>query len=323
MTPAHFEKHVTPRRERLEHLLNAAEKGSHGEQLAELPTAFREVCHDLSVAQHRMLPPRLTEQLNALVIRGFRQLERRTATGLEGFLRMMLVEFPQQVRAEWRLVALCSLVTWVPMLAFILLTPAYPEWAMSLLGPDGMASAEQMYGKGANLVEELRGKFGSDFAMFGFYIWNNVSIDFRTYVGGLAGGVGALTVLLFNGMYLGAFAGYVRYAADPQSFFLWVSGHSALEITGMILSGVAGCRLGFSALMPGRLRRRDALVMAGRKTLPIMLGAALMTAMAAVIEGFWSPQPFPPLVKYSFGALQWLMVISFLAFAGRGRAHEA
>ena len=319
MTPSQFEKHILPRWQRLQHLIEVAETPSRRAEadVTELPAAFREVSHDLSVAQHRMSPQRTVQRLNELVIRGYRVLERRTAGGAESFLNMILVTFPQLVRAEWRLFWWCSAVVYVPFLALLFLTPHYPEWAMALLGPDGMADAEQMYGEGADLIEELRGKFGSDFAMFCFYIWNNVSIDFRCFAGGLLGGVGALLVLLFNGIYLGAFAGYIWYAGDPTNFWLWVCGHGPLEMTGMVISGVAGFRLGLSILKPGRMLRREALVLAGRRALPLIIGAAVMTTLAAVIEGFWSPRQFSPLIKHSFGAVQWAIIAAFFLFAGR------
>jgi uncharacterized membrane protein SpoIIM required for sporulation len=91
----------------------------------------------------------------------------------------------------------------------------------------------------------------------------------------------------------------------------------------MVISGVAGFRLGLTVLKPGRMLRRDALVLAGRQALPLILGAAMMTSLAAVIEGFWSPRQFAPVIKYSFGIVQWLLVASFFIFAGRGRAHAA
>ncbi len=319
MTPAQFEKEIEPRWQKLERLMNDVEKNKPQADAVELPATFRQVCHDLSVAQHRMSPHRTVQKLNDMAIRGFRLLERRTAGGFESFLNMMLVTFPQLVRQEWRLFWWCSAIFYVPLTVFILITPHYPEWSMALLGPDGMADAERMYGHGSNLIAERRGKFDSDFGMFCFYIWNNVSIDFKIFAGGLAGGVGALFALLFNGIYMGALAGYIRYAGDPESLLLWVSGHSALELTGMIIAGIAGFRLGLSVLKPGRMLRRDALVIAGRRALPLIIGAAVMTTLAAVIEGFWSPHQFTPLIKYTFGIVQFLLVAAFFMFAGRSR----
>ena len=156
MTPAQFEKQIEPRWQKLERLMNDAESSKPKADVVELPATFRQVCHDLSVAQHRMSPQRLTQKLNDMAIRGYRILERRTAGGVEAFLNMMLVTFPQLVRKEWKLFWWCSAIFYVPLTVLITITPHYPEWSMALLGADGMAQAEEMYGHGSDLVETLR-----------------------------------------------------------------------------------------------------------------------------------------------------------------------
>jgi uncharacterized membrane protein SpoIIM required for sporulation len=49
----------------------------------------------------------------------------------------------------------------------------------------------------------------------------------------------------------------------------------------------------------------------------LALGAAAMLFIAALIEGFWSAQPFPPMVKYVAASILWLTVGGYLGFAGR------
>lgn len=323
MTPAQFEKHIEPRWQKLERLLNDVENGPPKAEAEELPAAFRQVCHDLSVAQHRMSPQRIVQRLNALAIRGYRVLERRSSGGWESFVRLILVEFPEAVRAEAKLFWWCTALFYVPAVLIAAITPSHPEWAMALLGPEGMVQIEGMYGENSSPGEFMRDKFGSNFAMFCFYIWNNVSIDFKTFAGGMFGGVGSLVVLLFNSLFLGSVFGYVHYSGNPVTLYTFVAGHSAPELTGIVISAMAGMRLGLSVLRPGRLDRRSALVLAGRKALPLLIGAASLTSFAAVIEGFWSAQDFPPMVKYTFGIVNWLLLAAFLMFSGRRQAHAA
>ena len=323
MTPAQFEKHIEPRWQKLEKLLDEAEQSHPSAAVEELPATFRQVCHDLSMAQHRMSPQRLTQQLNALAIRAYRMLERQSSGGWEAFVRLFLVEFPQAVRAEWKLFWWCSAVFYVPTLLLIVVTPYYPEWSMAMLGPDGMMQAEMMYGKGSTLAANMRNRFGSDFQMFCFYIMHNIGIDFYTFASGLLAGIGSLIVLLFNGLSIGSMAGYIAYAGEPTLFYTFVVGHSAFEITGMIIAGMAGFRLGLCVLKPNRLSRRDALVLAGRKAMPLLVGAAIMTFSAAIIEGFWSAREFPAVIKYTFGGMCWVLVAAFLLFSGRRQTDAA
>lgn len=320
MTPAQFEKNIEPRWQKLEQLLTDVEFGKPRENVVELPATFRQVCHDLSVAQHRMSPQRLTQRLNALALRAYRVLERRSSGGWEALLRLLLVEFPQAVRAEWKLFWWCTALFYLPAVLIAAITPAHPEWAMALLGPQGMAGIESMYGESSTPADYVRDNFGSGFAAFCFYIWNNVGIDFKTFAGGILGGVGALFVLLFNGIYLGSVFGYVHYSGNPLTLYTWVVAHGAPELTGIVISAMAGLRVGLCVLRPGRLERRAALVLAGRKALPLLIGAAALTSIAAVIEGFWSPLDLSPVMKFTAGGLCWLLVAVFLLFSGRRQA---
>ena len=322
MSPAQFEKENSARWDRLEALVNEVDSSRKKpvENVEELPQLFRQICHDLSVAQHRMYGPRLTGRLNGLAIAGYRVLERRIAGGWERLADTMLREFPRAVRRERGLFWFCSAMFWAPFLFMAIWTPFDPEWAMTLLGPDGMIQMEQMYGKGTSPTDYMREEFGSNFGMFAFYIWNNVGIDLRTFAGGLLGGIGSMIIMLFNGAYIGAAAGYVHHACNPETFYSFVAGHSAPELMGVVISGMAGMRLGLSLVKPGSYDRRTALVLGGRQALVLITGAALMTAFAAIIEGFWSANPFPPLVKYGFGAVMWTLTLSYLFLCGKERA---
>ena len=84
-----------------------------------------------------------------------------------------------------------------------------------------------------------------------------------------------------------------------------------------MVAGTAGLILGHAILAPGPLRRIDALRLRGAVALELALGAAGMLAVAALIEGFWSAEPFPPAVKYTVAAFLWLSVVAYLGLAGR------
>jgi uncharacterized membrane protein SpoIIM required for sporulation len=323
MNPAQFEKENGERWQRLEELLKDVEKGKNGVGEEALPQLFRQTCHDLSVAQHRMYGPRLVQRLNTLAIDGYRTLERRVSGGWERLALIVFKEFPQAVRRERGLFWFCMAMFWLPFLFLAIWSPFDPEWAMTILGPEGMMQMDKMYGKDTSPMDYMREEFGSNFAMFAFYIFNNVGIDLRTFAGGLLGGVGSIIIMLFNGAHLGAAVGYVHHACNPETFYAFVAGHSAPELMGVVISGMAGMRLGLSLVKPGAYDRRTALVLGGRKALLLITGAALMTAFAAVIEGFWSANPYPPIVRYTVGICMWLLTLGYLFLCGREKPDAA
>jgi uncharacterized membrane protein SpoIIM required for sporulation len=322
MTSGDFEHKNNERWAEYERLVGVLEKGRKDALAGEMPRRFREICTDLSLAESRMYGSRITERLNALVIRGYELIYRKGRGGWSRVAEFLVAGFPQAVRRERRLFWLCNAVFWLPFFTMMFSAAHEIRWVQALLGSDGMASMEQMYGGKDQQIAHLREEYGSNFMMFCFYIYNNVAIDFRIFAGGMAAGVGTLFFLLFNGLHLGAAAGYVNHACDPESFWSFVSGHSSFELLGMVVSGMAGMRLGLAILKPGRLPRTRALAEASKEALPLIYGAALLTTLAAVIEGFWSAQPIPSEVKYAFGIAGWILCAAYFLTAGR-RAGDA
>jgi uncharacterized membrane protein SpoIIM required for sporulation len=317
VTAGEFEQRNVERWADYERLVTLMEKGKRTKDAGELPRLFREVSLDLSLAESRMYGTRVTERLNELVIRGYELIYRTRRGTWAEVLAFVAVKFPQAVRADWKLFWLCSAVFWLPFFAMMLSVHHDIRWIQAVLGADGMASVELMYGGKEEQLSHLRSEYGSNFEMFCFYIYNNVAIDFRIFAGGIAAGLGTLFFMLFNGLHIGAAAGYVNHACNPPSFWSFVVGHSSFELLGMIVAGMAGLRLGLAVLRPGRLPRVRALVEASKQALPLIYGAALLTTLAAVVEGFWSAQDIPYAWKYAVGAAAWAGHIAYFTLAGR------
>ncbi len=323
MTPGDFEHQNAERWAEYERLVARVEGGKPGPEAGQLPRRFHELCLDLSLAESRMYGSRITERLNALVIRGYEVIYRTRRGGWENVVAFLAVDFPRAVRSEWRLFWLCSAVFWLPFFAMMFSAEHDIRWIQAVLGADGMASMEQMYAGKEEQLSHLRSEYGSNFMMFCFYIYNNVAIDFRIFAGGMAAGLGSLFFVLFNGLQIGASAGYVNHACNPESFWSFVAGHSSFELLGMIISGMSGMRLGLAILRPGRLPRVRALVQASKQAMPLIYGAALMTFMAALVEGFWSAQAIPSTLKYTVGIVGWILHILYFSLAGRSSIHAA
>ena len=274
---------------------------------------FRAQCGDLALARDRMYGNDLIERLNRIVSRGYRHLHDE-----KGRISYRLVDFfwrtfPAAVRQEWRLLVLCSLAFLVPFLLMAFSAKFDPQWLQAALSPEEMAGLEESWSDDQDLD---RGADG-DFMMFGFYVLNNVSIDLTTFAGGLLGGIGALFALVYNGIAMGSAVGYVHQSCSPRSFYAFVAGHSAPELIAMVISAMAGMRLGLALLKPGRRTVGEAMIAAGKLALPMILGAAAMTLFAAVIEGFWSARPeIPPVTKYVVGIAGWVLCILYLGLGG-------
>ncbi len=287
-------------------------------QTEELPSYYRRLCQCLALALQRGYSPTLTDYLQRMA---FDCHSRIYGAVVERPMRLrawLNVELPRRVRQEWRLLLVITLAFWGVALLCGLLVWWKPYLAYSFMSAGELSTMHQMYQPGA--VNIGRGGADGDFAMFGFYIWNNVSIDFRTFASGLLAGIPALLSVMFNGVNGGVVAGWL--SLDPATrgtFWPFVVTHSSFEIYGLMLSGVAGMRLGLVLIKPGRLSRRHALFAAGRRMFPVIVGAALLTFIAAFFEAFWSANTaVPEVVKYSVAACCWTGLTAYFIFAGRG-----
>jgi uncharacterized membrane protein SpoIIM required for sporulation len=317
MTPATFTALHEAKWQRLETLL-----AQRGTQAAEFPALYREVCLHLALARERHYPHELVARLNRLALDGQQWLYRPRDALRERVLAFLTGGFAAQVRAQAGPFWLASACFWLPFLLCAAATWLAPWLAYSVLEPEQVLQFEAMYDADGPVGYE-RGD-DDNLLMFGYYVYNNISIAFRTFAAGIFAGVGALFFLSFNGMFFGIVAGYLTAAGSGERFWSFVCGHGAFELTAIVLSGMAGLLLGRALVSPGRLRRIDALVAAGRTAIPVVYGAAFMLLIAAVIEAFWSSQAvIPPPVKYGMAALWWTLVVLYFLRAGRGAAHAS
>jgi len=202
----------------------------------------------------------------------------------------------------------------------IVLLQYRPELVHSVFGPDQIRDFEAMYDP-ASPHQALGRESGTNLQMFGMYIWNNISIGFRTFASGLLGGVGAIYVLVMNGVIIGTVAGHLTEIGYGGPFWRFVSGHSGPELTSVVLAGGAGLRIGWALIAPGQLSRQRALLDAARDGVQIVYGVFALLVLAAFIEAYWSSIGWmPSYVKFPFGIGLWLSILFWFWRGGRGRS---
>ena len=318
MKLAVFEARGRPRWNRLAELLTALEKGKPAAEatIDELPGLYRHLCNDLALARERELSSALVAELNELALRGHRLLYQARTGQWRQIGAFLGRDFPRAVRREWRLLLLCHLLFYGLALGIGAVVYRTPDVIYSFMDEQSVQQYEDMYDPEGGLATEERSA-DSDARMFGFYIWNNVSIAFRTFASGLAFGVGTILSLVFNAFTFGLIAAHLIRVGSAATFFAFVIAHSAFELTAMLLAGVAGMRLGLALVAPGARTRLAALREAAQRSLPILAGAGLMLLMAAGIEAFWSPRILAAPVKFGAGAASWAVVAGWLSLSGR------
>ncbi len=284
--------------------------------IAEFPERYHEICRHYALARDRGYTNALVDELHGLVQNGHHALYARKSSG-KGLLSFFTSEFPTTVRSEWRVMAMAALTLFGPWIICQLAVMIWPDFAYRVMSPSELQGMESMYDPASQeLVGRLR-KPTDDMQMWGFYIFNNTSIDFKAFAGGLLYGLGTMFILVSNGVILGTVSGHLTGIGYGETFWSFVAGHSSFELLGFVVAGAAGYKLGYALYSPGNFTRIEALKRAAKPATTLIYGAAILTILAAFVEGFWSPQRFiPNPVKYAVGIGFWVLWIVYFAFAG-------
>jgi uncharacterized membrane protein SpoIIM required for sporulation len=253
---------------------------------------YRRMCQHLAIAQQRGYSQPLLEYLELLVLQGHQQFYRHKSPLLSQFLAFIVIDFPATVRQQWLSIAIAQLAKMENMY----------DPAQRQIGPMSLRNHQD------------------DWAMFGFYIMNNIGIAFQTFASGLILGLGSVFFLLFNGLHIGAIAGHLTQLGYSATFWPFVIGHGAFELTAIVIAGAAGLKLGLALIAPGPLSRATALRRAARTSIKLMGGVIIFLVLAAFIEAYWSSSSSTSIfTKVLVGSGLWALMLSYLVFSGRGR----
>ncbi|MFM2328348.1 MAG: hypothetical protein RLZZ494_451 [Pseudomonadota bacterium] len=310
MSALAFEAQYRPQWEQLRQALAGGANAGTGLTLVQ---TYRSTCEHLALARSRHYPLRLVQELEQLTALAHQHVYRPPAMQPLWALRRWWRAVPEALRAQrgalW--VSLASFA--LPLLAMLALTWWEPSWVLSVLSASQAHMFEQMYGPDVQDFGRLRDA-GDDWTMFGYYILHNIGIGFQCFAGGLLLGLGSLFYLVLNGVILGAVAGYLTHQGLGQAFWGFVVGHAPFELSAVVLAGAAGLRLGQALLMPGRLRRSQALIEAGHAVTPLVWAVMVLLVGAAWLEAFWSSIVWMPMsIKLSVSAVGWALVLTWFS----------
>ncbi|MFZ2266375.1 MAG: stage II sporulation protein M [Azonexus sp.] len=285
--------------------------------IANLPGSFRRLARDLALARDRQYSAPLVEQLHHRVLTAHQHIYGAAPAQRNSLLAFIAGGFPALVRGEWRVVLSAFLLFFVPIFIMLAALQHYPDGVYLILSPEQAGNFQDMYAPDAEHLGRPR-QASSAWAMWGYYIANNVRIDFQCFAGGIIFGIGAIFFMIYNGLMIGSVAGHLTQLGYIETFWGFVAGHSAFELTGALLAGAAGLKIGYALVAPGNLARGTALKNAAAVAGQLLAGAAALTFLAAFIEAFWSPMRTVPVnIKYGVGIALWIFTWAYLLLIGR------
>lgn len=288
-------------------------------QLSNFPRDYRTVCQHLAISKSRRYAAGLTNKLNRLVQQGYQAIYGENIKTKGAFLNFIFFGFPATLRANAVYLWVTTALFLVPALFMLIACLMNDQIIYSLMDAGQVRNMESMY-------DPALAKFGrerqsdSDLMMFGFYIYNNIGISFRCFATGILFGLGSIFFIGYNGLILGGVSGHLTALGYNETFYPFVIGHGAFELTAIVFSGAAGLKIGYALLAPGPNTRLRALQLASSDAIKIIYGSTLMLLVAAFIEAFWSSSSTLPIaVKLGVGAMLWFLVMYYCFFFGRAR----
>jgi uncharacterized membrane protein SpoIIM required for sporulation len=276
---------------RLERLMDKAEKGSAAKltdaEILAVPVLYRSTLSALSVARETSLDQGLIEYLETLSARAYFFVYGSRATLQDRLTTFFRHDWPMSVRGLWSETLVSAGLMLLGALVGGWLVMHEPEWFYAFVpgdlsgGRDPAASTETLRAT-LDGVEDAGGL--SVFAAFLFT--HNAQVALLAFALGFALCVPTGLLILYNGATIGAF--FALFAGRGLGVELggWLLIHGVTELFAVILAGAAGLRIGWSVAFPGRKRRLDAAVEAGRTAGVAMGGVVVMLLFAGLLEGF-------------------------------------
>lgn len=264
--------------------------------LERLSLLYRQVLHDHSIARGRYAGTSVDRRLQRLVLEATHRLQRDTGEELPTLRRFVFKIFPRTFRRLHPEIGVAILVFCAATLLGAALAAVEPAVATLFLPP--------------NVIEDLRhGEIWTDSILTdssssvvsSSIALNNLKVLVTAFAGGAVAGLGALWVLLLNGLMLGSLAITTAHHGLFDRLLEFVAAHGPLELSLIMISAGAGLHIGRELVFAGDLPRDERLRVAGREALVVLLGCIPFILMLGIVEGFVSPSDMALIYKLAIG----------------------
>lgn len=302
--------------QRLEKLLTLLDSTSltklSREEVRELGRIYRRTASDLAIARAESRDPRLINYLNSLVIRAHGRIYRADAQGGQRIRNFYAREFPRTFRRTWRYTGLAFFVFF--LFGVIGFAGSYRDPDFSEMMGVSPAFRELAIETKTHWWEDLNqaNQMGAS-----SILTHNIQVTIYTFAFGALFGVGTLFFLAFNGANIASVVALTYRAGFGNDLVTFMVAHGVIELSCIFMAGGAGLLIGSAMIMPGDLSRGEALKTRGKEAVRLMMGVATLLIIAGLIEGFISPAPIDPRIKFSIAAITGIGLYSYLLFAGR------
>jgi len=289
-------------------------KNLKGDEVREFGQLYRRTAADLAIAREEVRDRRLINYLNHLVARAHGAIYRSEYSGFGVFAEFFRYEFPAVFRKTFRY-TLTSFLIFFFTFAFAFAMAFIDERFADHVVP-GLKEMIIAKTNWTSMINHSNPLASSQIQV------NNIQVTFVAFAGGVIFGLGTVLALLFNGLHIGM---VVRLVVKYRfwDILIFIAGHGVIELSAIFIAGGAGLLIGKALLMPGDMKRIDALVVNGGQAIRLILGCVPMLIIAGLIEGFISPAPISPIYKFVVSGVSAILLVAYFLKPDLRKPEEA
>jgi uncharacterized membrane protein SpoIIM required for sporulation len=249
----------------------------------ELARRFTYLVDDLSYAKTFYPGSNTVRYINSLAANIYLSIYRARKEKSSRVITFWTIELPQ-IMYRYRRTLLVAFLFFAAFVLMGIFSSMYDQtFVRAILGDQYVDMTERNIATGDPFGVY---KQGNETIMFLFIALNNIGVAFICFVLGIMCSVGTLYELFRNGLMLGVFEHmFFRHGIGLQSVMV-VFIHGTLEISAIVVAGMAGMILGNSILFPKTYTRRQSVIRGVKDGVKIMVGLIPVFTVAAFFEGF-------------------------------------
>ena len=242
---------------------------------------FVTLMDDLAYAKTFYPKSKATKWINGLASSEYQNIYKNKKEKYSRFFTFFKYELPLVIRRHHKIFLFTTLFFCVAVAVGVISSIKNPDFLRSILGDNYVDMTEENIAKGDPFGVY---KEDSKFNMFVTIAYNNISVAFKSFIGGFTGGLLTIYIQWFNGVMLGSFQHkFFSFGLGMQSILvIWI--HGTFEIASIVFSGVAGFIFLSGVLFPGTYSRMESFKQHFKDAAKVMLCVIPFLIIAALLE---------------------------------------